>query len=63
MLIVKVENKNLDKALKILKGKVIKSKQVEELKEKLEYKSKSQKKRALKTKAQFKERFNSKNYR
>jgi ribosomal protein S21 len=61
MLIVKVENKNLDKALKTLKGKVIKSRQVEQLKERLEYKSKSQIKRLQKKKAAYKEKIKGQN--
>lgn len=61
MLIVKVENKNLDKALKILKGKVIKSKQNEQLKERLEYKSKSQVRRQQIKDAAYRERFKGRN--
>ena len=42
MLIVKIENgQNLEKALKVLKGKVIKTKQNEQLRGRLEFEKKS----------------------
>ena len=54
MLKVKIENgKNLEKALKVLKGKVIKTKQNEKLRERLQYEKKSVLKRAQKLKAKY----------
>jgi len=54
MLKVKIENgQNLEKALKILKGKVIKTKQNEKLRERLQYEKKSVLKRNLKLKAKY----------
>jgi small subunit ribosomal protein S21 len=54
MLKVKIENgQNLEKALKVLKGKVIKTKQNEKLRERLQYEKKSVLKRNLKLKAKY----------
>lgn len=53
MLIVKVENQNIEKALKTLKGKVIKTKQNEFLRERLEFEKKSVWKRNKKLKAKY----------
>lgn len=54
MLKVKIENgQNLEKALKVLKGKVIKTKQNEKLRERLQYEKKSVLKRAQKLKAKY----------
>ena len=54
MLKVKIENnQNLEKALKVLKGKVIKTKQNEKLRERLQYEKKSISKRNLKLKAKY----------
>jgi ribosomal protein S21 len=44
---------NLEKALKVLKGKVIKTKQTEKLREKLKYEKKSVLKRNQKLKAKY----------
>lgn len=58
MLIVKVENNiNLEKALKTLKNKVIKTKQNEKLREKKEYNKKSVVRRTNLRKAIDRERF------
>jgi small subunit ribosomal protein S21 len=46
MLIVEVKNNNIEKALKVLKGKVIKTKQLNYLKEGQQYTKKSVKKRS-----------------
>ena len=54
MLKVKIENgQNLEKALKVLKGKVIKTKQNEKLRERLQYEKKSVSKRNQKLKAKY----------
>jgi len=54
MLKVKIENgQNLEKALKVLKGKVIKTKQNEKLREKLQFEKKSVWKRNQKLKAKY----------
>lgn len=54
MLKVKIDNKqNLEKALKVLKGKVIKTKQNEKLRERLQYEKKSISKRNQKLKAKY----------
>ena len=54
MLKVKIENgQNLEKALKILKGKVIKTKQNEKLRERLQYEKKSVLKRNQKLKSKY----------
>jgi ribosomal protein S21 len=54
MLKVKIENnQNLEKALKVLKGKVIKTKQNEKLRERLQYEKKSISKRNQKLKAKY----------
>ncbi len=54
MLKVKVDNsQNLEKALKILKGKVIKTKQTEKLRNRLEFEKKSVSNRNKKLKAQY----------
>jgi ribosomal protein S21 len=54
MLKVKLgNNQNLEKALKVLKGKVIKTKQNEKLREKLQYEKKSVLKRNQKLKAKY----------
>jgi small subunit ribosomal protein S21 len=54
MLKVKIENgQNLEKALKVLKGKVIKTKQNEKLRERLQYEKKSVLKRNQKLKAKY----------
>jgi small subunit ribosomal protein S21 len=46
MLIVEVRNNNIEKALKVLKGKVIKTKQLNYLREGQQYTKKSVKKRS-----------------
>ena len=54
MLKVKIENgQNLEKAIKILKGKVIKTKQNEKLRERLQYEKKSVLKRNQKLKSKY----------
>lgn len=53
MLKVEVGKKGLEKALKTLKGKVIKTKQNENLRNRLEYTKKSVKKRQQKLKAKY----------
>lgn len=54
MLIVKIENgQNLEKALKVLKGKVIKTKQNEQLRGRLEFEKKSVWRRNQKLKAKY----------
>ena len=54
MLKVKIENgQNLEKALKILKGKVLKTKQNEKLRERLQYEKKSVSKRNQKLKSKY----------
>jgi small subunit ribosomal protein S21 len=54
MLKVKIENgQNLEKALKVLKGKVIKTKQNEKLRERLQYEKKSVSKRNQKLKSKY----------
>jgi small subunit ribosomal protein S21 len=54
MLKVKIENgQNLEKALKVLKGKVIKTKQNEKLRERLQYEKQSVLKRNQKLKAKY----------
>jgi len=54
MLKVKIDSKqNLEKALKVLKGKVIKTKQNEKLRERLEFEKKSVWKRNQKLKAKY----------
>jgi ribosomal protein S21 len=45
MLIVEVKNNNIEKALKVLKGKVIKTKQLDILKGRKEFQKKSVKRR------------------
>lgn len=58
MFIIKItENQNIDKALKILKGKVIRSKQNEKLREREEYLKKSVKRRNDLLKAKYKQKF------
>lgn len=58
MLIVEV-NKNIEKALKRLKSKVIKTKQNQKLNSKKEFVKKSVQKRTLKIKAQYVEKLKS----
>jgi ribosomal protein S21 len=54
MLKVKVDNsQNLEKALKVLKGKVIKTKQTEKLRNRLEFEKKSVSNRNKKLKAKY----------
>jgi small subunit ribosomal protein S21 len=54
MLKVNIDSKqNLEKALKVLKGKVIKTKQNEKLRERLEFEKKSVWKRNQKLKAKY----------
>ena len=54
MLKVKIENgQSLEKALKVLKGKVIKTKQNEKLRERLQYEKKSVLKRTQKLKSKY----------
>jgi small subunit ribosomal protein S21 len=54
MLIVEVnKNQNLEKALKVLKGKVIKTKQNEKLRSRLQFVKPSVKKREQKIKAKY----------
>lgn len=53
MLKVKVDKKGIEKALKTLKGKVIKTKQNEKIRERQEYTKKSVKKREQMQKAKY----------
>ena len=54
MLKVKVDNsQNLEKALKVLKGKVIKTKQTEKLRNRFEFEKKSVSNRNKKLKAKY----------
>ena len=53
MLIVKVEKNNLEKALKIYKSKVIKTRQMTELNKRTEFVKKSVKRREQVRKAKF----------
>jgi ribosomal protein S21 len=55
------KNQSLEKALKTLKGKVIKTKQNEMLREKIQYTKKCVKKRQLLQAAKYKQFLNSKN--
>jgi ribosomal protein S21 len=57
MLIVKVKTGGIEKALKELKSKVIKTRQNSFLNERKEYKKKSVKKRQILNKAKFREKF------
>lgn len=57
MLIVKVKNGGIEKALKELKSKVIKTRQNSHLNERKEYTKKSVKKRQILNKAKYKEKF------
>jgi ribosomal protein S21 len=57
MLIVKVNKGGIERALKELKSKVIKTRQNNQLNEKKEYKKKSVKNRQILNKAKFKENF------
>ena len=58
MIIINIDNKTtLDRALKILKNKVIKTKQTEKLKEKKEFVKKSVQKRTQKRKAIYRDKF------
>lgn len=56
MLIVKVENQNLEKALKIYKSKVIKTRQLSELNSRKEFQKKSVTKRQQLLKAKYVEK-------
>ena len=53
MLYVEVQNGNIEKALKLLKGKVIKTKQLSILREKQQYTKKSVTKRLQTSKAKY----------
>ena len=53
MLYVEVKNGNIEKALKVLKGKVIKTKQLTILREKQQYTKKSVTKRLQTSKAKY----------
>jgi small subunit ribosomal protein S21 len=55
MLIIHVENNNIEKALKKLKQKVIATKQLQELRNKKEYKKPSVSMRKLIAKARYKQ--------
>lgn len=57
MLIVEVKKGNIERALKELKSKVIKTRQNNKLNEKKEYKKKSVLNRQILNKAKFKENF------
>lgn len=58
MIIIKIDNSvNLEKALKVLKSKVIKTKQIELLKGRKEYEKKSVKLRNQKRKAIHRQKF------
>ena len=57
MLIVKVKSGGIEKALKELKSKVIKTRQNSHLNERKEYKKKSVIKRQILNKAKFKQKF------
>jgi len=53
MLVVEVKNGNIEKALKVLKGKVIKTKQLDILRSKKEFQKKSVTKRSQIIKAKY----------
>jgi small subunit ribosomal protein S21 len=53
MLIVEVKNNNIEKALKVLKGKVIKTKQLDILRGRQQYTKKSVKQRSQTIKAKY----------
>jgi ribosomal protein S21 len=57
MLIVNVKKGEIERALKELKGKVIKTRQSSHLNERKEYKKKSVIKRQILNKAKFKQKF------
>jgi ribosomal protein S21 len=59
MLIVEVKKGNIEKALKDLKSKVIKTRQNSLLNERKEFTKKSEKKRQIISKAKYKSKFNS----
>jgi len=59
MLIVEVKKGNIEKALKDLKSKVIKTRQNSLLNERKEFTKKSEKKRQIISKAKYKLKFNS----
>lgn len=58
MLIVEVKKGNIEKALKDLKSKVIKTRQNSVLNDRKEYKKKSELKRQTLNKAKYKNKFN-----
>lgn len=55
MLIIKVENGNIEKALKTLKRKVISTKQTQELRDRKEFTKPSVEKRQMNNKAKYKQ--------
>ena len=55
MLIIKVENNNIEKALKTLKRKVISTKQTESLRDRKEFNKPSVEKRKMVNKAKYKQ--------
>lgn len=57
MLIIKVDNQNIEKALKTLKRKTFAVKQLKELREREEYVKPSVTKRSEKSKAKYKQSF------
>lgn len=57
MLIVKLNNKTIDQALKIYKSKVIQSRQISELNDRREYEKKSVKRRNQLLKAKYVENY------
>lgn len=57
MLIIKVDNQNIEKALKTLKRKTFATKQLKELREREEYVKPSVTKRSEKSKAKYKQSF------
>ena len=59
MLIVEVKKGNIEKALKDLKSKVIKTRQNSLLNERKEFTKKSENKRQIISKAKYKSKFNS----
>jgi small subunit ribosomal protein S21 len=57
MLIIKVDNQNIEKALKTLKHKTFATKQLKELREREEYVKPSVTKRSEKSKAKYRQSF------
>lgn len=62
MLIVKVDKNGIEKALKLLKSKVIKTRQSSQLVERKEYEKKSVRKRKMLKKAKYVQKMKNKEY-